>query len=152
MVGRKKTATENEGVTKEAAMSPWDYIKSFSKKTGNHLDANPDDEKSYPAFIVNRALSMSPVTVSLAAVSSSLWQLPPKMQHDFLYHIFPKGNFYSGWLKKDEGNKQAEADLEMIKDYFLCSAKKAAVILSLMDEEYKQEMRNMYASVTKKRK
>lgn len=132
-------------------MTPWDYIKSFGKKTGNHLDANPDDEKGYPAFIINRALSMNPNTVSTAVLASSLWQLSPKLQHDFLYYIFPKGFIRTEWIKKDEEDKSYVADLEMVKEYFFCNGKKAAVILSLMDDEHKNKMRDMFNSVKKKK-
>ncbi len=142
----------SESAEEKKGYSPWDYIKSFGKKVGNHLDENPEDEKGYPAFIVNRALSMNKDTVATAALATSLWQLPPKLQHDFLFYIFPKGFIRTEWIKKDEEDKEYVSDLEMVKEYFLCNSKKAAVILSLINDEYKEEMRNMFNSTKKKKK
>lgn len=147
---KPQIATEPE-VSSEAPkkLTPWDFIKAFGSKAGNILAEDPSLEKSYPAFIIHRSLSMNANTAAVANEVNSLWQLPPRLQHDFLFHLFPKGYIRTDWIKKSEADKQLEIDLENIRSHFNCNEKNARSIHRLLPKEKLDELRKMY-EITRK--
>ena len=109
--------------------NPFDYVNSINitKK-----DIMPDDisEKSYPAFMVNRALSYFNDTVLYANEMNVNHHIDNKLQYQFRINIVRKKKRFSKWLKPQEVN-----NLELIKEYYGYSNEKAKSVLPLFNDE-----------------
>ena len=92
----------------------------------------PDDisEKSYPAFMVNRALSYFNDTVLYANEMNVNHHIDNKLQYQCLINIVRKKKRFSKWLKPQEVN-----NLELIKEYYGYSNEKAKSVLQLFNNE-----------------
>jgi len=109
--------------------NPFDYVNSIniSKKDIMHDDIS---EKSYPAFMVNRALSYFNDTVLYANEMNVNHHIDNKLQYHFLINIIRKKKRFSKWLKPQEVN-----NLELIKEYYGYSNEKAKSVLPLFNNE-----------------
>lgn len=89
------------------------------------------DEKSYPHFIVNRALSQFSDTVLIANEINKYPTLDNKMKADFLLNMVkPYRRPFSKWAKKVE-----PVDLEVVKTYYGYSDAKALEALRVLTPE-----------------
>ena len=94
-------------------------------------------EKDYNAFIVNRALSYFNDTVLYANEMNIHHSLDSKLQYSFLINIVRKQKRWSKWLKPND-----VTNLELIKEYYGYSNEKAKSVLSLLNDEQLQELKN----------
>ena len=117
-------------------MNPFDFVKSINDKTGNLIDRDPDTEKAYVPFIVNRAMSQFPDTVIAANTLNGLHFLDKKLQYDYLYHTVKKRKRFSKWVKP-EWDEQAEI---MVAEYYSVSRARAREYLSMMTEADKETL------------
>jgi hypothetical protein len=109
--------------------NPFDYVNSIniSKKDIMHDDIS---EKSYPAFMVNRALSYFNDTFLYANEMNVNHHIDNKLQYHFLINIIRKKKRFSKWLKPREVD-----NLELIKEYYGYSNEKAKSVLRLFNNE-----------------
>ena len=86
------------------------------------------DEKSYPAFVVNRALSQFADTVFFANAINYYPNLDNKLKYDFLLNtVKPYRRPFSKWAKKVE-----PVDLAVVKEYYGYSDAKALEALRIL--------------------
>ena len=89
------------------------------------------DEKQYPHFIVNRALSQYPDTVLIANEINKYPNLDNKLKYDFLLNIIkPFRRPFTKWAKKVE-----PIDLAVVKEYYGYSDAKALEVLKILNDE-----------------
>lgn len=89
------------------------------------------DEKSYPHFIVGRALSQFADTVFFANAVNYYPNLDNKLKYDFLLNtVKPYRRPFSKWAKKVE-----PVDLEVVKAYYGYSDAKAIEALRILTPE-----------------
>ena len=82
-------------------------------------------EKTYPPFMVNKALSYHVDCILYANQMNMMPQLPNKMQYDYLFNsVRSSKRSFNKWAKPIK-----EADLESVKLYFGYSTKQAREIL-----------------------
>lgn len=110
-------------------MNPFEFLNSINTTKENLIDKDPDNEKKYNAFLVNRSLSYFPDTVFICNETNRLHHLDSKMQYDFLINIVRKKKRFSKWDKPEQ-----RADLDCIKEYFGYSESKAKQIIGLLTE------------------
>lgn len=110
-------------------MNPFDFLNSINTTKENLMDKDPDNEKAYNAFLVNRSLSYFPETVIMSNEMNRLHHLDSKMQYDFLINIVRKKKRFSKWDKPEQ-----RADLDCVKEYFGYSESKAKQIIGLLTE------------------
>jgi len=115
--------------------NPFDYVNSIniSKKDIMHDDIS---EKSYPAFMVNRALSYFNDTVLYANEMNVNHHIDNKLQYHFLINIIKKKKRFSKWLKPTEVE-----NLELIKEYYGYSNEKAKSVLPLFNNESIEQLK-----------
>lgn len=88
------------------------------------------DEKSYPSFMVNRALSYHRDTVLLANEMNRFSTLDNKLKYDFLLNIVRASKRpYSKWFKKAKNS-----DLNVVKEYYGYSDAKAEEALKILSD------------------
>ena len=110
-------------------MNPFDFLNSINTTKENLMDKDPDNEKAYNAFLVNRSLSYFPETVIMSNEMNRLHHLDSKMQYDFLINIVRKKKRFSKWDKPEQ-----RADIDCVKEYFGYSESKAKQIIGLLTE------------------
>lgn len=137
MARPKKTEAKEEVEKKPGLPGPWDYLKAIGQRQ-HMLIAEPNLEKSYPDFIIRRALSMSESTALVANEANLLSSLPKRLQHDFLFHIFPKGYIRTEWIKADK-----EEYLEVVKEFFGYSERVSRMALRVLTTEQLEEMKEV---------
>ena len=94
-------------------MKPFDFVNSISH-TKKYLMESEHEERAYPPFIVNRALSKFPDTVYFANEMNQYSSvLDNKLQYDFLFHLIRKKKRWSKWDKVKEDPR-----LEFVKEYY----------------------------------
>jgi hypothetical protein len=108
-----------------------DYLNSinFSK---DYLmdDSDPQWEKKYPAFIVNKCMSGHIDTIMFANEMNLNHQSASKLQYDFLLNSVRKRKRFSPWIKKEKIQ-----DLDAVKSYYGYSNEKAQQALKILTKE-----------------
>lgn len=86
------------------------------------------DEKQYPSFMVNRAMSQFPDTVLIANYLNLYPNLDNRLKYDFLLNMVkPYKRPFSKWAKRAE-----PVDLATIKEYYGYSDAKALDALRVL--------------------
>ena len=107
-----------------------DYLNSINTTKKNLLQEDPDLEKKYPAYIINRCMSGHMDTILLANEMNINSHLDPKLQYDFFINIVRPKKRFAPWLRKDKLNS-----LELVKEYYGYSDEKARVALKILTDE-----------------
>ena len=111
-------------------MTPFDFINAINL-TKKNLFEDPQAEKDYLPFLVNRDLSYFPDTVLYANEMNRNSGIPKDWQFSFFLNTIPKKKRFSKWHKKD-----ADSDsLTLVKEYFGYSSEKALEALSILSDE-----------------
>ena len=111
-------------------MNPFDYLKSINTSKKNIM-VDDITEKEYNAFIINKGLSFFPDTVLMANEMNINHHLDNRLQYDFLINIIKKKKRFTKWVKPQE-----VANLEIVKEYYGYSDEKAKSVLSLLNDEH----------------
>lgn len=107
-----------------------DWMNSINYKKNNLIDEDPDLEKSYPPYIINRCLSGHIDAIMLANEMNLNGHLDKKLQYDFFLNTLRSKKRFSPWIRKDELKT-----LESIKSYYGYSNEKARQVLSILTED-----------------
>ena len=108
-----------------------DYLNSinFSK---DYLmdDSDPQWEKKYPAFVVNKCMSGHIDTIMFANEMNMNHGLPSKLQYDFLLNSVKPRKRFSPWAKKDSIDY-----LDVVKEYYGYNDDKALQALRILTKD-----------------
>ena len=107
-----------------------EWLNSINITKNNLIDEEPDLEKQYPSYIVNRCMSGHIDAILLANEMNKRPNLPKKLQYDFFLNSLRKRKRYSPWLRKE----QIE-NLELVKRYYGYSNEKAKQVLNILTRE-----------------
>ncbi|MDC0889140.1 DNA polymerase clamp loader subunit A [bacterium] len=110
-------------------LSPFDFLNSINM-TKKDLMEDPDTEKQYVPFVVNRSLSYFPDTVAIANEMNKYHHLNAKLQYHFLINIIRKRKRFSKWIKSE-----LENNIDKVKEYYGYSDAKARQILPLLSTD-----------------
>lgn len=98
------------------------------------------EEKDYPAFVVNKALSFHYDCLAQAALMDQNSHLPNKMQYDFLrYSVRKQKRRFVPWHKAFKSE-----DLDLIRQHYGYSYRKAIEALQILTQEQIEELRVLY--------
>jgi hypothetical protein len=115
-----------------------DVIKSILE-TNKDISSDPDFEKTYVSFIVNKALSQHYDCIFYANQMNILCQTDKKMQNDYLLNtIRSYKRPFQKWQKREEIE-----NLEIIKEFFKFSNDKAREALTILTDEQISEIENL---------
>ena len=122
-------------------MSPFDFVNAINSSAKKDLIAeDPDLEKSYVPFMVNRALSYFPDTVLYANEVNRYSLLDHKLQNAYLLNIVRPAKRLAKWVKKQDNN-----DIDVVMEYFGYSHEKAIQALSILSSEQLTTIKNKLA-------
>lgn len=101
------------------------------------------DEKEYPAFVVNKALSFHYDCLPFAYIMDQNSHLSQRMQYDFLLHsVRGMKRKFVPWHKANKS-----ADLDLVRRHYNYSYRKAIEVLQILTEEQIEELRALYKNV-----
>ena len=107
-----------------------DWLNSINHSKKNLIDEDPDVEKKYPAYIINRCMSGHLDAIMYANEMNLYHNLNSKLQYDFLLNILRSKKRFSPWVKKEELK-----NLDYVKRYYGYSNEKAKQVLPLLYKE-----------------
>ena len=107
-----------------------DWLNSINYSKKNLIDEDPDVEKKYPAYIINRCMSGHLDAIMYANEMNLYHNLSSKLQYDFLLNILRSKKRFSPWMKKEELK-----NLDYVKRYYGYSNEKAKQVLPLLSKE-----------------
>ena len=108
-----------------------DYLNSINFSKEYLMDEqDPQWEKNYAPFIINKCLSGFIDTIIFANEMNVNHQLPSKLQYDFFINIIRKRKRFSPWLKKEKIQ-----NLDAVKSYYGYSNEKAQQALKILTPE-----------------
>jgi len=107
------------------------YLTAINYSKEKLLDTDDRDwEKKYPPFIINKGLSYFSDTVMYANEMNRLHHATKHMQFSFFLNSIKSRKRFSKWLKSSKIK-----DLDVVKQHFGYSNKKAQEALSLMTKK-----------------
>ena len=107
-----------------------EWLNSINITKNNLIDEEPDLEKQYPSYIVNRCMSGHIDAILLANEMNKRPNLPKKLQYDFFLNSIRKRKRYSPRLRKEEIE-----NLDFVKRYYGYSNEKAKQVLNILTRE-----------------
>ena len=108
-----------------------DYLKAINESKEDLMKSDETWIKKYPAYIINRCLSMFWDTLPQANEMNGYHFLDNKIQFQFLINSVRKKKRFGGrWLKQSKLK-----NLEYVKEYFGYSTIKAKQALEILTEE-----------------
>ena len=122
------------------------YLTAINYSKEKLLDTDDRDwEKKYPPFIINKGLSYFSDTVMYANEMNRLHHATKHMQFTFLLNTIRPRKRFSKWLKASK-----LANLELVKQYYGYSNKKAQQALNLLTKEQVEYIKNKLSKGGKK--
>lgn len=113
-----------------AGLSPFDFLNAINQ-TKENLFEDPQAEKDYAPFMVNRGLSYFYDTVMYANEMNRLSHAPKDWQFSFLLNSIAKKKRFSKWAKAEPTSD----DLRCVMLYYGYSQEKAKVAIKLLTAE-----------------
>ena len=111
-------------------MTPFDFINAINL-TKKDLFQEPQADKDYVPFLVNRGLSYFSDTILYANEMNINSSIAKDWQFSFFLNTIPKKKRFSKWHKKEADT----VELALVKEYFGYSSEKANEALSILSEE-----------------
>tara|TARA_Y100000589_G_scaffold84397_2_gene78344 strand:+ start:4244 stop:4699 length:456 start_codon:yes stop_codon:yes gene_type:complete len=127
------TEIEDEDCSKESYCPFKFFLNSINSTKRNVLleDTNRKIEEAYNSYIINKSLSYFPDTIMQSNTVNMYFNLDNRMKYDFLLNSIRKRKRFTPWVKST-----AEENIEVIKMYFNVGNEKANEILSLLNENH----------------
>jgi hypothetical protein len=120
-------------------MNPFDVLTAINEKKPDPFQELGSYD-SFNPFMVNRGLSQFHDTVFYANEMNTRYELDKELQFQYLYHDVPKRKRFAKWAKKEASVEI----IEMIAKYYDCSVRKAVEYASILTEEQKIEIKNVF--------
>ena len=117
-------------------MRPGDYLKAINY-TKEDLFVEPQADKDYYPYIINRCLSYFIDTVLYANEMNRFPEIPKKDQFNYLKGSVRERKRFSKWIKKEE-----EKDIEVVKEALNLSSRRANEILDILTDEDMEILRS----------
>ena len=90
-----------------------DYLNSINYTKDYLMEEDPDWEKNYPTYVINKCMSHHMDTIVFANEMNRYPNLDKRLQYDFYIHTVRPKRRFSPWAKK-----QQVKDLDLVKKYF----------------------------------
>jgi hypothetical protein len=120
-------------------VNPFDFLNSINDNKQD-LFTDPQAEKDYNAFMVNRGLSYFPDTILYGNEMNRNFDMPKEWQFQFLRLSIPKKKRFSKWHKKDSATDL----LKLIMKHYKYSEKRAYEVINILSPTQIEEIRASY--------
>ena len=118
-------------------MGPFEFTKTINETKLNLIDEDPEVEKDYIPFLVNRSLGYFMDTIMYANEMNQKNSLDHKLQYDFLLNIIRPRKRFSKWLKKSKDD-----NIDLVKKFYGYSYTKAKDVVDILSEDQLKYIRS----------
>ena len=118
-------------------MGPFEFTKTINDTKHNLMDEDPEVEKDYIPFLVNRSLGYFMDTIMYANEMNQKNSLDHKLQYDFLLNIIRPRKRFSKWLKKSKDD-----NIDLVKKFYGYSYTKAKDVVDILSEDQLKYIRS----------
>ena len=118
-------------------MGPFEFTKTINETKRNLIDEDPEVEKDYIPFLVNRSLGYFMDTIMYANEMNQKNSLDHKLQYDFLLNIIRPRKRFSKWLKKSKDD-----NIDLIKKFYGYSYTKSKDVVDILSEDQLKHIRS----------
>ncbi len=118
-------------------MGPFEFTKTINETKRNLIDEDPEVEKDYIPFLVNRSLGYFMDTIMYANEMNQKSSIDHKLQYDFLLNIIRPRKRFSKWLKKSK-----DYNIDLIKNFYGYSYTKAKDVVDILSEDQLEQIRS----------
>ena len=115
-----------------------DYLYSINQSKENLMQDDPESERGYPAYVINKCLSGHMDAIMYVNEMNKRHSLPNKMQYDFLINTLKPRKRFSPWLKKE-----SLEHLELVKEYYGYNDDKAIDALKILTVDQLDKIRQL---------
>ena len=115
-------------------MSPFDIVNDVCYNKVN-LSLDPEFQKAYVPFIINRALSYHQDTLYYANEMNINHNLDKDMQNSYLLHATRKRKRFAKWHKSEE-----DQNIVLIQQYYNCNYNRAREYASILTTKQLKEI------------
>ncbi len=136
MVSKKRVSAKKSSESTSEETTPkfdmWTFVNDISK--GKKYLFNEETQKEYNSFNINKAFSLYIDTIYYASMMNSRYNLPKKLQHDYLINSIRPQSRYAKWVKYDDKSAKHQ-NILAIQEYYGYSHKKAAQVLPILTKQ-----------------
>ena len=118
-------------------MGPFEFTKTINETKLNLIDEDPEVEKDYIPFLVNRSLGYFMDTIMYANEMNQKSSIDHKLQYDFLLNIIRPRKRFSKWLKKSKDD-----NIDLVKKFYGYSYTKAKDVVDILSEDQLKYIRS----------
>ena len=122
-----------------------DYLNSINYTKDYLMEEDPDWEKNYPTYVINKCMSHHMDTIVFANEMNRYPNLDKRLQYDFYIHTVRPKRRFSPWAKK-----QPVKDLDLVKKYYGYSSEKANQALRILTPDQLNYIRQKLSKGGKK--
>lgn len=119
-----------EVIEEEKGITPFDFIKAVSNTKKDILAEDPELEKQYAAYIVNRGFGYFMDTVLYANQMNMHPDIPKNAQYYYYMHSLRKQNRFSKWHKLEKN-----PDLLLVQQIYNVRAEVAKQYLKILSKD-----------------
>ena len=112
-------------------MNPFDFLNEINSGKKDLIREDPQNEKDYVPFMVNRGLSYFADTVMYANEMNRVSGVPKLWQNDFFLNSISKKKRFSKWHKKEADSQS----LQLVMEYYKYSNKRAQEIMDILSPD-----------------
>lgn len=112
-------------------MNPFDFVNAINQTKQDLFKDDPQADKDYKAYLINRSLSYFPDTVVQANVMNMNSNIPSEWQFQFLLNSIAKKKRFSKWTKADAATDM----LLLVQEYYGYSSDKAKEAMRILSDE-----------------
>lgn len=116
-------------------LSPFEFVSSINDK--KYVMVDPEAERQYIPFVVNRALSNFVDAMPYVYFLNTHPNLPNKMQYDYLYFGLRKMKRYGKWNKLENHEY-----LDDVVKFYKVNRQKAMAIIERLTAEQLHQLRS----------
>lgn len=136
MTSKKQVSKKKNSEPKLEETKPrfdmWTFVNDLSK--GKKYLFNEETQEEYNPFNINKAFSLYIDTLLYAQTMNRYYNLPKKLQHDYLINSIRSQSRYAKWVKYDKESKR-HMNILAIQEYYGYSYKKAVSALSILTDK-----------------
>ena len=121
-------------------MNFFDFLNAINTTKKDILREDPQAEKEYAPFMINRGLSYFPDTIMYANEMNSKAGIPKGWQFDFYLNGVSKRKRFSKWQKKEKLSE----DVEVVMKEYDYSSVRAMEVLDILTPDQLKSLHQKY--------
>jgi len=112
-------------------MNPFDFLNEINSGKKDLIREDPQNEKDYVPFMVNRGLSYFADTIMYANEMNRVSGAPKLWQNDFFLNSISKKKRFSKWHKKEADSQS----LQLVMEYYKYSNRRAQEVMDILSPD-----------------